>query len=282
MSKRDYYEILEVGKTASPDELKKAYRKLALQWHPDRNKTSEAEGKFKEINEAYEILSDPKKRQTYDQFGHSAFSPGSTPGGGQAYRQGPFSYSYYSSNGNPFEGFDMGNFTDPFEIFAEFFGGSNPFGRQSRKPHYSLKVDFMDAIKGAEKTVTIDGKERKIKIPPGSDDGTHLRFSDFDVSINVASHTQFKRDGADIHTEIQIPFTQAILGGTVSIPTIWGNIEIKIRPGTQPGTILRLSGQGAPKLHSSAKGDQYIHFVIKLPEKFSRRQRQLLEEFDKE
>ncbi len=286
-NKRDYYEVLGVSKSAAADELKKAYRKQALEWHPDRNKTAEAESRFKEINEAYEILGNPEKRQTYDQFGHSAFHPGATPGGGawpggagQTYRQGPFSYSYTTS-GNPFENVDFGGFSDPFEIFAEFFGGGNPFGRRApQKLHYSLKVDFIDAVKGSEKTVTIEGKEHKIKIPPGSDDGTHLRFSDFDISISVARDPKFRREGADIYIETQIPFTLAILGGTIDVPTVWGNVKLKVRPGTQPGTMVRLRGQGAPNIRGSAKGDEYVHFVIKFPDHLSRRQRELLEEFN--
>src|SRR3990172_5804567 len=161
MAKRDYYEILGVNKGASSDQIKKAYRKLALEWHPDRNKKPEANEKFKEINEAYAVLSDTNKRSTYDQFGHSAFQPGM--GGGAAgqgpfggtYRQGPFSYSYYTSGGqagqSPFGGFE--DFIDPFEIFEQFFGGG--FGRstssRSRRQAYQITVDFMEAVKGATK-----------------------------------------------------------------------------------------------------------------------------------
>jgi molecular chaperone DnaJ len=281
-NKRDYYEILGVKKGASAEELKKAYRKLALEWHPDRNKSAEAETKFKEINEAYEVLSDPQKRSTYDQFGHTPFHPGATPGGGSSYRQGPFTYSYYSSGGgNPFEGFDVGGFSDPFDIFSEFFGGASPFRRGPQKPHYSLRVSFMEAIKGIEKTVTIEGKERKIQIPAGADDGTHLRFDTFDISVSVSDHPEFKRDGVDIYLDHQIPFTTAILGDTISVPTVWGEVKLKVRPGTQSGTMIRLSGQGVPHLRGSGKGDHYVRFIVKIPEKISRRQKELLEEFGK-
>lgn len=289
-TKRDYYDVLGVAKTASADELKKAYRKLALEWHPDRNKSAEAETKFKEINEAYEVLSDTQKRQTYDQFGHTPFSPGAgspgagwpgAGGGGGSYRQGPFTYTYYSGGGaNPFEGADFGGFSDPFDIFAEFFGGGNPFRRGPQKPHYSLRVDFMEAIKGVEKSVVIQGKQHKIKIPPGADDGTHLRFTDFDVSVDVRPHPNFKRDGDDIYVDAEFPFTTAILGGVIEVPTVWDQVKLKIRPGTQPGTMMRLSGQGAPRLRGNGRGDQYIRFIIKLPEKLSRRQKEILEEFE--
>src|SRR5690606_18389310 len=141
MANRDYYEILGVGKNATADELKKAYRKLALEYHPDRNKSKEADAKFKELNAAYEILKDPEKRKVYDQVGPSAFENGGggRSGGGAAGGQyGPFTYSYNtSSGGNPFEGF--GGFSDPFDIFEQFFGGGgSPFGR--RKPAYSFRI----------------------------------------------------------------------------------------------------------------------------------------------
>jgi len=287
-TKRDYYEVLGVNKSATAEDLKKSYRKLALEWHPDRNKSTEAESKFKEINEAYEVLSDSKKRATYDQFGHSAFHPGAAPGGGpwpgasgKTYRQGPFSYTYYSSGANPFEGVDLGGFSDPFDLFSEFFGGANPFGgRKPPKPHYSLKIDFMEAVKGAEKKVVVGGKERSLKIPAGADDGTHLRFSDFDVSVSVSPHPHFRRDGSDIYVNQEITFTQAILGTVIEAVTIWGKVKLKIRPGTQSGTLIRLKNQGAPHIRGGGRGDQYVKLIIKIPDRLSRNQRRLLEEFE--
>jgi DnaJ-class molecular chaperone len=295
-TKRDYYDVLGVSKTATAAELKSAYRKLALEWHPDRNKSPEAESKFKEINEAYQVLSDSKKKQMYDQFGHAAFDPsmgGSAAGnpfGGVDFggfnRQGgqnPFTYYYSTSGNNPFG--DAAGFSDPFEIFEQFFGGANPFGRQAqRKPHYSLRVPFLTAVKGGTETVKIGDKSHTIKVPAGTDSGTRLRFSDFDITFEVEPHAHFKREGADIYIDKEVPFTQAILGGETSVTTLEGDLKIKIRPGTQPGTVVRLSGQGAPKLNSfrkSDRGDFYIRFVIKFPEKLSGRQRQLLEEFQK-
>jgi len=134
---KDYYEILGVSKNSPQDEIKKAYRKLALKWHPDRNKTKEAAEKFSEINKAYEVLSDVKKRETYDQYGAAAFERGAAGGPGQNYthQQGPFSYSYTTSGsgGNPFEGVDFGGFSDPFEIFEQFFGAIQTFAAQTIK-----------------------------------------------------------------------------------------------------------------------------------------------------
>lgn len=286
-TKRDYYDILGVSKTASDAELKSSYRKMAMQWHPDRNKSPEAETKFKEINEAYQVLSDPKKKSTYDQFGHSAFDP-SAGGGGNPFTgsgQGPFQY-YYSSQGggqNPFG--DLGGFSDPFEIFEQFFGGSGFTSRRGpAKPHYSLHIPFMTAVKGGEETVSIDGKRHTIKVPVGADTGTHLRFKDFDVTFEVEPHSVFKRDGADIYVDKAIPFTLAILGGETSVDTLDGNLKLKIRPGTQPGSMVRLSGKGVPRLDSfrrDDRGDFYVRLAIKFPDSLSRRQRQLLEEFEK-
>ncbi|KKU63335.1 MAG: Chaperone protein DnaJ [Candidatus Woesebacteria bacterium GW2011_GWC2_47_16] len=183
-SKSDYYDILGVSKNASSEEIKKAYRKQALEWHPDRHKDEKeaAEKRFKEINEAYQILSDTQKRSAYDQFGHSAFSPGGMPGGspfGQTGRYGPFTYSYYSTGGNggnPFASFDFG---DPFEIFEQFFGGGSPFRQARQVPRYSITLDFLEAINGVTKDVSISGKKRKVKIPAGVDEGSRINFGDF-------------------------------------------------------------------------------------------------------
>ena len=285
-TKRDYYDVLGVSKTASAAELKSAYRKLALEWHPDRNKSTEAEAKFKEINEAYQVLSDPKKKTTYDQFGHAAFDPSAGAGGfsGQGgFRQGPFTYYSSAGGGNPFGNIDFGGFSDPFEIFEQFFGGGNPFGQSGpRKPHYSLRIPFMTAIHGGTEEVEINGHKHSIKIPAGADTGTHLRFTDFDITFEVEPHVKFRREGADIYLDQVIPFTLAILGGEIEIPTLDGDLKLKIRPGTQPGSMMRLSGKGVAKIHSlraSDRGDFYIRLAIKLPESLNRRQRELLEQF---
>ena len=290
-TKRDYYDILGVGKKTSAPEIKKAYRKLSLKYHPDRNKSKESEAKFKEINEAYEVLSNPQKKQTYDQFGHEAFSQGAGPGGqgpfggSRTYRQEPFTYTYRtSSGGSPFSAkggptSDWEGFSDPFEIFEAFFGGGSPFRRDPQKPRYSLAIDFMEAVKGSEKTIIHQGKEKKIKIPAGADDGTRIRFQDFDVSINVKAHPQFHREGNDIVIIKEIPFTLAILGGNIEVPTVSGNIKIKIRKGTQANTLIRLRGKGMPRLHGRGRGDQYIRLKIVFPERLNREQKRLLEEF---
>ncbi len=293
-AKSDYYDILGVSKSASQDEIKKAYRKQALQWHPDKHKDNKeaAEKRFKEINEAYQILSDTQKRQAYDQFGHAAFAPGGgfsgargSTGGpfGQTGGFGPFTYTYTTrggqqSGGSPFSGFDFG---DPFEIFETFFGGGSPFGRAQRLPRYSVSIDFMEAIKGVEKEVSIEGKKRKIKLPAGVDEGSRIRFEDFILSVNIRPHDVFERDGADIFVKLAIPFSLAALGGEIKAPTVDGDIKIRIRPGTQSGTMMRLRGKGAPHLRGRGKGDEYIRIVVAVPQKIRKDQKKLIEEFKK-
>lgn len=288
---KDYYEILGINKNSTADEIKRAYRKLALQYHPDRNKTKEADAKFKEITKAYEVLSDTQKKQTYDQFGPAAFEQGAgqSPfggqnpfggGGSQTGRYGPFSYSY-SSNGEGAD-FGFGGFSDPFDIFEQFFGGANPFGSRSRRPVYSLNISFMDAAKGAEKEVLINGKKQNIKIPAGVDSGSRIRFEAYDVVVDVVPDKRFHREGADIITEEHLPLTKAVLGTELSIETIDGPVTIRIPEGTQPDALIRLSGRGVPYLRRRGRGDHYIRIKLTVPKSITRRQKELLEEYEKE
>lgn len=280
---RDYYEILGLAKGATEAELKSAYRKLALQYHPDRNKEAGAEEKFKEINEAYQVLSDPQKRQAYDQFGHAAFDPRSGFGGAGAggfNQSGPFTWSYSTSGGsNPFGDFGFDT-SDPFEIFEQFFGGGSPFGGQRRqvKPHYSMKVSFMEAVKGSEKTIVHRGKEYTIKVPVGADDGTRVRYPDFDISFDVQADPLFKRDGADVFVDQTISFTTAALGGEVRVPTVDGEVKLKVRAGTQPGTMMRLKGKGIHAIRGNGIGDEYVRLLVKVPENLNREQRRLIQD----
>lgn len=281
--KKDYYELLGVSKNASAEEMKKAYRKLALQYHPDRNKSKEAEEKFKEINEAYEVLSDEKKRETYDRFGRAAFSQGA--GGANPFAGGagnPFTYTYSSQGQSPFaDGFDFSGFSDPFEIFEQFFGGGSPFGRQ--KQVYSLRLNFMEAVKGVEKKVRIGKEEKIIKIPAGVDNSSRIRFDNFDIVIEVSGHSVFKRHNYDILTEKEIPMAQAALGDIVEVETIDGKVKLKVPPGTQPDTLIRLKGKGVQHVDNSARrGDHLVRIKIKVPLRLNRKQEDLLRSFEAE
>ncbi len=306
-TKRDYYEVLGVSKSASADEIKKAYRKLALEWHPDRNKAPNANEKFKEINEAYAVVSDPKKKETYDQFGHAAFQPGmggGAPGQGPfgGGRQGPFTYSYYSNapggaspfgdfsaQGGPASGWEG---VDPFEIFEQFFGGgfsAQGGRRQARREVYQITIDFMEAVKGATKEIHLprgragEGSQKKtIKIPAGVDTGSRIRFEDFEIVLEVRPDRKFRREGDDIYVDQEFTFSQLALGAIVDVQTIDEVINIRIQPGSQPGTLVRLRGKGVPHVQGGGRGDEYVRVQLKVPTHLSRRQRELLTELDQE
>ena len=294
-SKRDYYDVLGVQKQASEDEIKKAYRKLALEWHPDRNKAANANEKFKEINEAYAVLSNKEKRSTYDQFGASAFAPGSGMGsggqgplGGGGFRQqGPFTYTYSSGGASPF-----GDFIDPFEIFEQFFGGTGFSGGargRARREVYEIAISFQEAIKGVTKEVMLprgragEGSEKRtIKIPAGVDTGSRIRFDDFDIVVDVKKDTKFQREGDDLVAQQEISYAKAALGGVQEVDTIDGNVNIHIQPGTQPGTLIRLRGKGVPHVRGNGRGDLYVKIQIHIPTHLTRRQKELLTELEEE
>jgi molecular chaperone DnaJ len=286
---KDYYETLGIGKTATADEIKKAYRKLAMKYHPDVNKTKEGEAKFKEVTKAFEVLSNEEKRKQYDQFGHQAFEQGAGQGpfgggaggpfggfGGQGGQYGPFTYSY---SGGGAQG-DFGGFSDPFEIFEQFFGGG--FGQSQRRPAYSISISFDEAIHGTEKTVTIDGKSQKLKIPAGVDSGNRIRFDTYDVVVDVQQSNKFQRQGYDIVADRELSFAQVAIGGEIEVETVDGKIKIRVPAGTQPNTLIRLSGKGVKHVRGSGKGDHYVRIKINIPKKLSNKQKELLEEFEKE
>lgn len=289
-TKRDYYEILGVSKEATLADIKKAYRRLALEWHPDRNKDPNANERFKEINEAYAVLSDSKKRQTYDQFGHAAFKSGSGAGAGSegpfagGFRQGPFAYYYSTGGASPF-----GDIFDPFEIFEQFFGGG--FGKRTwqKKPKYTLTIEFLEGVKGTTKEVRLPKGEvgagsvvKKIKIPGGVDTGSRISFEDFEIVIEVKEDKEYKREGDDLLIEKRITYAQAVLGDIIEVPTIDGPIMVRIKPGTQPGRLIRLRGKGALHVRGGGRGDEYVKLVLDVPERISRRAKELINELDKE
>lgn len=280
----DYYETLGVSKNASDKEIKTAYRKQALKWHPDRNKSSGADKKFKEINKAYEVLSDQKKKEVYDQYGSDAFEKGRYGGAGS----GPFTYTYTSSGGqeSPFEGFDFGGFSDPFELFEQFFGFQSPFSRggsrRQARQMYEITLTFEEAVNGIKKETVIKGEPKTIKIPAGVDNGTVIRFSDFDLQVKVKPHSNFKREGQDIYLEKEISYPLAVLGGTVEVPTVDDPVRLRVRAGTQSGTAVRLGGRGIVNPNSNRRGDQYVVFKVKVPDRVSSKAKNILEELQEE
>ena len=350
MSKRDYYEVLGVPKAATPQELKSAFRKLALQFHPDKNPGDKAsEEKFKELAEAYEVVSDPEKRARYDRFGHQA------PGG-----FGPG----FGGGGQP----DFGNINEIFgDLFGEIFGGQRgrrSSGGRSRGSdlRYDLEIDFNEAAFGTEARLKIprhracepckglgarpgttaktcptchgSGELRmtqgffqisrtcgqcqgtgkvitdpcttcrgagkvesesvlSVKVPAGVDTGTRLKLSgegepgerggpsgDLYVVVSVREHPIFVREDTEVICEVPVSFTQAALGAQIEVPTLDGKVKMKVPAGTQSGKVFRLRGKGFPQIGSGgARGDQHVRVTVEVPEKLTKKQRELLEQF---
>lgn len=353
MAKRDYYEVLGVAKDASDQDIKKAYRKMAKKYHPDVNSDSKAEENFKEVNEAYEVLSDSQKRATYDQFGHAGMDGAQGFGGGQGFS-------------------DFGGFED---IFGSFFGGGFGGGSRSRAQtgpqrgndrFMQMRVDFMDAIFGKSEEVSIEvdetcseclgsgakskddiktcetchgsgrvvtqqrtmlgvmqtetvcptchgsgktiknkcpkchgkGYEHKrvkldIKIPAGIQSGQQIRISgkgergenggpngDLYIEILIAPHKFFIRDGSDIRIHVPISSVDATLGTELDIPTVYGDVSLKVPAGTQNGTKFRLKGKGV-KSTRGHQGDQYVEVKIEIPKKLSKQEKELYTKLQK-
>ncbi len=356
--KRDYYEVLGLQKGATEDEIKKAYRKAARENHPDLHpdKVEECEEKMKEINEAYAILSDPEKRQRYDQFGHEAVGGADGMGG-----MGGFG------------GMSGGDMSDIFDsLFGGIFGGgasrtnSANAPRRGKDINTGINISFMEACMGKTQEISIAHMERcqpcngtgsegggatevcpdchgrgsvkvtqqtplgafsssrpcphcsgkgtiiknpcskckgagrvrvqkkvNLTVPAGIDDGQTLRVSgegdcginggpagNLNVSVSVRPHPIFTRDGYDVHCEIPITYTQAVLGDEITVPTIDGNVKFNISEGTQNGTRTRLKGKGIKYLQRDARGDQYVKLYVEVPKNLSKKQKELLREFE--
>lgn len=358
MSKRDYYEVLGVSKTATQDELKKAYRKLARKYHPDLNKDNpEAAEKFKECNEAYSVLSDEQKRAQYDQFGPEAFENGGMGGGPGAGGFGGFG------------GFGGSGMED---IFDMFFGGQGRGGRSNNAGpqrgadlRYDMEITFEEAAFGVEKEISLKRAERcehchgegaepgskvetcpechgsgyvrftqntmfgqmvnerpcsrchgegkiisnpckecggsgtvkktkklKVKIPAGVDNGSRLRVGgegeaglkggpsgDLYVYLYVKSHKFFERDGTTVLCEVPINIVQATLGAEIKVPTLDGQVTMKVPEGTQPGKVMRLKGKGIPSLRGGGRGDQLVRMKVVVPTKLTDKQKDALQKF---
>lgn len=290
MSKRDYYEVLGVQKGASDDEIKKAFRKLAIKYHPDKNPgDKEAEAKFKEANEAYGVLSDKTKRARYDQFGHAGVGGA---GGGNPFGGGAGGFNFNGQNFN----FDFGG-GGLDDILGSIFGFGGGFrgARRGRDYRTSVTIDFKDAIFGITKEVSVDGEQVKLKIPAGIYDGQQIRLSgkggpapeqggqrgDLYVEVRVRAHKHLTREGDLILSEVTVSMVEAVLGTEVDVETVDGPITMKVPAGTQPGTNFKLSGHGAPRLGGEERGPQIVTVNVEIPRNLSRKQKELMEEFAK-
>ena len=286
MAERDYYEVLGVNRNASPEEIKRAYRKVALQHHPDKNPGDQtAEEKFKEASNAYDVLSDPEKRKIYDVRGHA----GVHNAGFQGYTNFE---DIFTNFGDIFGREVFGNFGD---VFGDVFSRENPtgFGTQRRgNLRTRLTIPFEESILGAEKRIQVNDRTLTIKIPPGIKDGQSLRLTgqgdltasgqrgSLIVKIAVQPHPNFKRENLDLVTQVAVPFTRAALGGKVRVPTLKGDIDLKIPAGTQPDQQLRVRGAGVVD-SSKRKGDLRVRIKIEIPRSLTRKQKELLKKLEK-
>jgi len=320
---KDYYSILGVAKNATPDVIKKQYRKLAMEYHPDRNKgNKQAEEKFKDINEAYAVLSEPKKRKQYDTFGSARFH--------QRFSQEDI-----------FQGFDIGDILKDLgfttdDVFGSMFGrgrrGGGRTGRRQRSPFGAgqgfdfqdifsqtgrqgfgtqqaakgsdrtteLKITLEEAASGAKKSVTLTAAGKRqalnVKIPAGIHDGNKLRLAgkgdpgppgtppgDLYLVVRVQPHPVFRREDNHLHLERKIKLSEALLGTTIDVPTLLEKPrKVKVPPGTQPGAKIRLPGMGMPGRGDKKQGDAYVPLRISVPKKLNKRQKKLAEELAEE
>ena len=316
MEYKDYYKILGVERSAGKDEIKRSYRKLALNYHPDRNPgDKQAEEKFKEINEAYQVLSDPEKRARYDQIGES-YTRWRQRGG----RPGEFNWEDWftqPSGGAPggvrvevgdlddLFGGGMGGFS---EFFRSIFGGMADIGtapqgeRRSRRGpaqprrqshEQPVTISLHEAFQGTTRRIEVDGRQIEVKIPPGALTNTKIRVpdalssnngqkADLYLVVKVAEDPRFERRGHDLYTDVTVDVFSAVLGGEVTVPTLSGNVVLSIPAGTQPGQTFRLSGRGMPHLRDPQKqGDLYARLKVQIPRDLTPRQRELFEELAK-
>ena len=290
--KRDFYEILGCEKTASEAELKSAYRKLALKWHPDKNQGNpEAEEKFKEISEAYLVLKDPDKRAQYDQFGHSAFEGGGQGGMNMDMNafDDLFSNIFKGGGGNKGFGFDI--FGDRFHDLGR------GFTVQIRGADITYSYDLtLEEILGGKKIVVkgAKGKELSVDIPAGVHHGTQVRVSgegeegrqggnrgDLYIRVNQLNHEHFDRKGDDLYTRIPITMTMAALGGQIESPTIDGTlVKVKIPEGTQSGDILKIPNKGMTRLKRGTRGDLLLNIFVETPTNLTLNQKNILKKLE--
>jgi curved DNA-binding protein len=287
MDYKDYYKILGVERKASADDIRAAYRKLAMKYHPDKNPgDKKAEEKFKEINEAYQVLSDAEKRARYDQLG-SAYSDFRSSGG----RPGDFRWDDYTGGGgvnvDDIFGGSGGNFSD---FFRTIFGDAMRSSMRNQQPQQGyeqeVQITFDEAYHGTMRQLQINGKKLQVRIPAGVKTGSKVRVantgpdgSDLYLAVNITDEGKFERDGYDLTTTAPISVFTLLLGGEVEVETPAGKVKLGIPSGTQPEQVFRLAGRGMPHLKDpKTKGDLYVKLKAQIPKYLSDKQRKLIEE----
>ncbi|GAB4485112.1 MAG: DnaJ C-terminal domain-containing protein [Anaerolineales bacterium] len=299
MEYKDYYKTLGVSRSASADEIRSAYRKLAMKYHPDRNAgNKQAEEKFKEINEAYQVLSDSQKRARYDQLG-SAYSDyqrrGGAPGGfnwGEWTTGSPYGYGG-AQQVNLDELFGgAGGFSDFFRsIFGGMGGGvaasdfGMPRGQAVHAPEYPVSISLQEAYEGTTRQFAIGESRKQVKIPPGAKTGTKIRVADANpgggdiyLKVTVEPDPNFEREGDHLTTTTTIDVFTALLGGEAEVQTMTGRVKLTIPPGTQPEQKFRLAGRGMPRLKDpQTKGDLFVKVKVLVPKQLTAEQRRLIE-----
>lgn len=317
MANKDYYSILGINRSASDKEIKQAYRRLARKYHPDVNPGDKsAETRFKEINEANEVLSDPEKRKKYDQFGSQWQHADQFAKAGQG-AQWDF------GKGGAYRTYDFGDVGDLGDIFGGIFQGFGTSGRQAARPQsieHPVDVTLEEAFQGTKRVMQMQAEEIcptcggtgrvgrtrcsacggsgrllkprriEVKIPAGVSNGSRVRMAgqgsqgsggargDLYLIVRVLPNQLFERKGDDLHTEVQIPLVTTMLGGEVAVPTLKGKVALKIPPETQNGKVFRLTGQGMPHLNDSSKGDLFAKVKVVLPTGLTPQERQLFEQ----
>ncbi|MGB1311536.1 MAG: DnaJ C-terminal domain-containing protein [Leucothrix sp.] len=258
MEYKDYYKILGVEKKADKEQIRKCYRKLAKKYHPDVSKEADAEARFKEVKEAYEVLSDPAKRSEYDSMGSSGF-------GGQQYRR-PSGQGYSPAGG-------FGNDSGFSDFFDTFFGRGSFNGQRHQKPEpqsATITLDLEDVFAGASKRIRIQGGDSvQVKIPSGIEEGKKIRLAgkasnggDLLLQIQINKHPTFRLEGKDVYVDLPIAPWESALGASVTVPTLGGSIKLTIPEGTKSGSKMRLKGKGLP---SAVAGDQYVVLKVVAP-----------------
>ncbi|MBT9392932.1 J domain-containing protein [Hymenobacter sp. NST-14] len=297
MDYKDYYQVLGVDKTASQDQIKKAYRKLARQYHPDVNPDNpEAERKFKEANEAHEVLSDEEKRRKYDQLGadwqryQQAGRGGQNPGGGFDWSQ----YAQGGGQGGGFGGEDPFGGADFSDFFSSMFGGMGGQGggrpRAGQDYQAELELSLEDAYQGGPRTLTVNGKNLRLTIQPGVEDGQVIRLRDqggpgrnggpagsLYITLRLRPDARYSRTGNDLTMDVPVDVYTALLGGEQTVETLSGTVKITIRPETPNGTRLRLRGKGFPVYRQAGQfGDLYLRLSLTLPQNLTDEEKSLL------